>query len=141
MSGERVIHSGGAPSPVGCYPHARREGEWLFLSGVGPRQAGSDQIPGVTFNRSGEVIERDIEVQTRAVIENVRTILQSANAELNHVVDVTVYLTHMTEDFAGYNRVYAEYFADVGATRTTVGVVALPTPIAVEFKVVARVMG
>lgn len=133
------IHADNAPKPVGAYPHARREGEWLFLSGVGPRKAGTTKIPGVTLHADGSIASYDIEVQTRSVIENISTILESAGATLNHVVDVTVFLTNMKDDFPGYNRIYAEYFGKIGATRTTLGIVALPTPIAVEFKVLARI--
>ena len=126
-----------APKPVGAYPHAKRVGDMLFLSGIGPRQAGTDEIPGVTRNERGEIVDWDIEVQTRAVIENVKTILAEASSSLEKVVDVTVFLTNMKRDFAGYNKVYAEYFSTIQATRTTVGVDSLPTPIAVEFKILA----
>ncbi|MFA6957708.1 MAG: Rid family hydrolase [Thermoanaerobaculia bacterium] len=126
-----------APKPVGAYPHAKRVGDMLFLSGIGPRQAGSDEIPGITRDEKGEIVDWDIEVQTRAVIENVKTILREAGSSLDKVVDVTVFLTNMKRDFAGYNKVYAEYFSSIQATRTTVGVDSLPTPIAVEFKILA----
>jgi 2-aminophenol/2-amino-5-chlorophenol 1,6-dioxygenase alpha subunit len=126
-----------APKPVGAYPHAKRVGDMLFLSGIGPRQAGTDEIPGVTRNERGEIVDWDIEVQTRAVIENVKTILAEAGSSLDKVIDVTVFLTNMKRDFAGYNKVYAEHFSSVQATRTTVGVDSLPTPIAVEFKILA----
>jgi 2-aminophenol/2-amino-5-chlorophenol 1,6-dioxygenase alpha subunit len=126
-----------APKPVGAYPHAKRVGDMLFLSGIGPRQAGTDDIPGVTRNEKGEIVDWDIEVQTRAVIENVKTILEEAGSSLDKVVDITVFLTNMKRDFAGYNKIYAEYFTSVQATRTTVGVDSLPTPIAVEFKILA----
>ena len=134
---EKIFVSG-APGPVGAYPHARREGDFLFLSGIGPRKPGASAIPGVTLNADGEVIDHDIEVQTRSVIENVITVLQGAGASLEDTVDILVFLTDMKRDFQGYNKVYAEYFAEIGPTRTTVEVGALPTPIAVEFKVIAR---
>lgn len=133
-----VIDSSKAPEPVGAYPHARREGDLLFLSGVGPRARGKKEIPGVTLDASGEITSYDVEVQTRSVIENVRTILEASGSSLEKVIDVQVYLTNMKADFPVFNKVYAEYFAKIQATRTTIEVGALPTPIAVEFKVVAR---
>lgn len=134
----KVIDSAKAPEPVGAYPHARREGEFLFLSGVGPRQRGSKTIPGVTLDANGEITAYDVEVQTRSVIENIKTILAASGSSLDRVVDVQVYLTNMKKDFPIFNRVYAEYFQNIQATRTTIEVGALPTPIAVEMKVVAR---
>lgn len=134
----QVIDASNAPEPVGAYPHARREGEFLFLSGVGPRARGKKEIPGVTLDAQGEVTAYDIEVQTRSVIENVRTILEASGSSLNDVIDVQAYLTNMKADFPTFNKVYAEYFSKIQATRTTIEVGALPTPIAVELKVVAR---
>lgn len=131
---------GGAPPPVGAYPHARRCGHLLFLSGVGPRQAGTTEIPGVLRHADGHVIGHDIRVQTRATIENVKRILAAAGSDISKVVDVTVFLTDMENDFKGYNEVWAEYFTSVQATRTTLGVTALPTPIAVELKVIAEAL-
>lgn len=128
-----------APAPVGPYPHARRHKDLLFLSGVGPRQAGTDQIPGVEFDREGEVKSYDVRLQTRAVIENVKAILEEAGTSLENVIDVQVFLVNMRKDFKAFNEVYGEYFASVGATRTTVEVGALPTPIHVELKVIASV--
>lgn len=133
-----VIDSSKAPEPVGAYPHARREGDLLFLSGVGPRARGRKEIPGVTLDQDGNITAYDVEVQTRSVIENVRTILEAAGSSLEKVIDVQVYLTNMKKDFPVFNKVYAEYFAKIQATRTTIEVGALPTPIAVELKVVAR---
>jgi 2-aminomuconate deaminase len=130
-----------APEPVGPYPHARRVGNWLFLSGIGPRQRGSKDIPGVTLDENGNILHYDIEIQCRSMFENVRLVLEDAGAKWENIVDVTVFLTDMQKDFAVYNRVYAEYFADVRPTRTTLGITALPTPIAVEIKVVAWVDG
>ena len=132
------INTNKAPEPVGAYPHARREGDLLFLSGIGPRKPGIKAIPGVTFDENGDVIDHDIELQTRSVIENVEAVLEASGSSLDKVVDVLVFLTDMDRDFAGYNKVYAEFFTSVGATRTTVAVTALPTPIAVEFKVIAK---
>jgi 2-aminomuconate deaminase len=126
-----------APEPVGPYPHARRVGDFIFVSGMGPRRPGTKEIPGVNQNALGKVTSHDIEVQTRATIENIRAVLKEAGADLVDVVDVSVFLTHMKDDFALFNRVYGEYFAKVGPTRTTVEVSSLPTSIAVELKVVA----
>lgn len=126
-----------APEPVGPYPHARKIGNLLFLSGVGPRQRGSTEIPGVTRNAAGTIIAHDIEAQARAVFANVRMILEDAGAAWEDIVDVTVFLTNMAEDFAAFNRVYTEYFAGIAPCRTTVEVNALPTPIAIELKVIA----
>lgn len=140
------ISTAKAPPPVGPYPHARREGEFLFLSGCGPRRPGTSEIPGVTLNASGQVTAYDIELQTRSVFENIKVILEAAGAGLEHVVDVQAYLTDMERDFKTFNRIYGEYFgtrndADgtpIGPCRTTIEVGRLPTPIAVELKVVAR---
>lgn len=128
-----------APKPVGPYPHARRVGDFLFLSGIGPRAPLTGEIPGVVRDAAGSVIDHDIEVQTRACIENIRAILEDAGSSLDKVLDVTVYLTDMERDFQRFNKVYGEFFADVQPTRTTVGVDSLPTPIAVELKVIASV--
>lgn len=126
-----------APEPVGPYPHARRVGNFIFVSGMGPRQAGQKEIPGVTLDGQGQVVAHDVAVQTRATIENISAVLQAAGSSLQDVVDVTVFLTHMKQDFANFNQVYGEYFATIGPTRTTVEVGSLPTPIAVELKVIA----
>ena len=126
-----------APPPVGPYPHARRMNNLLFLSGIGPRRPGTGEIPGLIRDGAGSVIAHDIEVQTRAAIENVKAILEDAGSSLKKVLDVTVYLTDMEGDFEAFNRVYAEYFGQVQPTRTTVGIEKLPTPIAVELKVIA----
>jgi 2-aminomuconate deaminase len=133
------IRSSRAPEPVGAFPHARRVGDLLFLSGMGPRKRGSKEIPGVTLDGAGEVAAYDIEAQTRAVFENVRTVLEDAGARWEDIVDVTVFLTDMRRDFPTFNRLYAEAFATNQPTRTTVEVGALPTPIAVELKVIAWV--
>jgi reactive intermediate/imine deaminase len=137
-SANKVIATNNAPEPVGAYPHARREGELLFLSGVGPRQRGSKTIPGVTLDGEGNILIYDVEVQTRSVIQNLKAILEASGSSLDKVIDVQVYLTNMKKDFPIFNKVYAEFFQDIQATRTTIEVGALPTPIAVEFKVVAR---
>jgi 2-aminomuconate deaminase len=128
-----------APEPVGAYPHARRVGNLLFLSGVGPRQRGSKEIPGVTLDRDGKVVAYDIEAQCRSCFDNVRAVLEDAGSSWDRLVDVTVFLTNIKDDFAAYNRLYAEYFKDVLPTRTTVEITALPTPIAVEVKAIATI--
>ncbi len=127
---------------MGAFPHAKRVGDLLFLSGIGPRVRGSKEIPGVTLDSAGNIVSYDIETQCRAVFENVRVVLEDAGASWNDIVDVTVFLTNMKKDFPLYNKLYAEYFAGPGKpspTRTTVEVTALPTPIAIEFKVIAAV--
>jgi 2-aminomuconate deaminase len=131
------VISESAPPPVGPYPHARRVGDFIFVSGMGPRRPGTSEIPGVHQNVRGKVISRDIEAQTRSTIENIARVLQDAGASLEDVVDVTCFLTHMKEDFQKFNKVYGEYFAAIGPTRTTVEILSLPTPIAVELKCVA----
>jgi 2-aminomuconate deaminase len=134
------IESSRAPEPVGAFPHAKRVGNLLFLSGIGPRVRGSKEIPGVTLDSEGMVASYDIETQCRAVFENVRLVLEDAGAGWKNIVDVTVFLTNMKKDFPTYNKLYAEYFAGEGKpnpTRTTVEVTALPTPIAIELKVIA----
>ena len=134
---EQVINASKAPKPVGLYPHARRVGKLLFLSGVGPRQAGTDQIPGVELDADGKIVSYDIAAQCHSVFQNVRTILEASNADWMDLVDVTVFLTNMDDDFATYNRIYAEYFADNQPCRTTVEINKLPTPIGIELKCIA----
>jgi len=131
-----------APEAVGAYPHARRVGNLLFVSGMGPRQRGSKDIPGVTLDANGRVVSHDIEAQCRSVFNNVRAVLEDAGVSWNDIVDVTVFLTDMHADFAAFNRLYAEHFAGPGKpnpTRTTVEVNCLPTPIAIELKVIAAI--
>lgn len=128
-----------APEPVGAFPHARRVGDLLFLSGIGPRKRGRKEIPGVTLNDRGEIADYDIAAQCLAVFENVRTVLEDAGAKWDDIVDVTVFLTDMRRDFPVFNRLYAEHFADNQPTRTTIEVGSLPTPIAVELKVIAQI--
>src|SRR5256886_8832804 len=136
----RSFESSRAPEPVGAFPHAKRVGNLLFLSGIGPRKRGSKEIPGATLDSTGKVANYDIEKQCRAVFENVKLVLEDAGASWNDIVDVTVFLTNMKKDFPIYNKLYPEYFAGDGKpnpTRTTVEVNALPTPIAIELKVIA----
>lgn len=134
-----VIHAGNAPRPVGAYPHARRVGDLLFLSGIGPRTPGTDAIPGNAYFADGRLRDYDIALQTRAVFASVRIVLEAAGARWEDLVDVTVYLTDMKHDFQAYNAIWAEYFPDPASApcRTTLGIVALPTPIAIELKCVA----
>ncbi len=132
-----------APKPVGLYPHARRVGNLLFLSGVGPRVAGSDAtdsvVPGLTLDKNGNFLTFDFEAQCRSVFENVRVILEASGSSWEELVDVTVFLVDMKRDFQIYNRLYAEYFKDNQPCRTTVEINALPTPIAIELKCVASI--
>jgi 2-aminomuconate deaminase len=134
-----TIESSRAPEPVGLYPHARRVGDLLFLSGVGPRTRGTKNIPGVELDGSGNIISYDIETQCRSVFQNVRYILEDAGSSWDRIVDVTVFLTNMKADFTVYNRIYAEYFAENQPCRTTVEISSLPTPIAIELKVIATI--
>jgi 2-aminomuconate deaminase len=131
--------SGRAPKPVGAYPHARRVGNLLFLSGIGPREPATDVIPGNEYDAAGDVVRYDIAAQCRSVFRNVRAVLEDAGSSWDRIADVTVFLTNMRDDFATYNRLYAEHFADNRPTRTTVEVSRLPTLIAIELKVIATV--
>ena len=128
-----------APKAVGAFPHAKRVGDLLFLSGMGPRVRGSDSIPGVTQGADGEVISYDIETQCLSVFRNIRTVLEDAGSSWDNIVDVTVFLTNMKGDFATFNRLYAEHFATNQPTRTTMEINCLPTPIAIELKVIATI--
>jgi 2-aminomuconate deaminase len=134
-----VIHAPGAPRPVGHYPHARRVGGLLFLSGIGPRDPLGNGIPGNVHDADGRLIAYDIDAQARAVFANVRTVLEASGARWEDLVDVTVYLTDMARDFAAYNAIWAEHFPDPATApcRTTLGITALPTPIAIELKCIA----
>ena len=135
------VHAGGAPKAVGHYPHARRVGGLLFLSGIGPRNPADDSIPGNDYFADGRVRKYDIEAQARAVLANVRAVLNASGARWDDRVDITVYLTDMARDFKAYNAVWAEHFPDAASApcRTTVGITALPTPIAIELKCIARI--
>jgi 2-aminomuconate deaminase len=138
MTDER-IDSNRAPEPVGLYPHARKVGNLLFLSGVGPRERGNKKIPGVELNEDGTISTYDIEAQCHSVFKNVRLILEDSGSSWDNIVDVTVFLTNMKDDFKIYNRVYAEYFKQNLPCRTTVEINCLPTPIAIELKVIATI--
>ena len=137
MADESIVRAPGAPTPVGAYPHARRVGDLLFLSGIGPRPAAGGEVPGLRLGADGQVADYDIAAQCHAVFANVRTVLESAGARWEDLVDITVFLTDIDRDFAEYNRIYAEYFDDNGPCRTTVEVNRLPTPIAIELKCIA----
>ena len=128
-----------APEPVGAYPYTRRVGNLLFLSGVGPRQRGQNGIPGVEVDEDGNVLQYDFEIQCHAVFQNVRYILEEAGAKWDDLVDVTVFLTNMKDDFPVYNRLYSEYFATAQPCRTTLEINSLPTPIAIELKCIAAI--
>ena len=136
-NGQSKFNSKKAPEPVGLYPHARKVGNLLFLSGVGPRERGNKKIPGVELNEKGEITSYDIEVQCHSVFKNVKYILEEAGSNWDKIVDVTVFLTNMKADFTTYNRIYTDYFKDNQPCRTTVEVNCLPTPIAIELKVIA----
>jgi 2-aminomuconate deaminase len=142
---DQLTHSTRAPEPVGAFPHAKRVGNLLFLSGIGPRKRGSKEIPGVTLARDGSIESYDIQTQCRAVFENVKLVLEDAGSKWENIVDVTVFLTNMKDDFAAYNKLYAEHFAGPtgsgmpNPTRTTLEINCLPTPIAIELKVIATI--
>ncbi len=136
---EDVFNSTKAPEPVGSYPHARRVGNLLFLSGVGPRERETKKIPGVELSDDGEIVSYDIEAQCQSVFQNVRYILEDAGSSWERIVDVTVFLTNMKDDFPIYNRIYAEYFRENPPCRTTIEINRLPTPIAIELKVIATI--
>ena len=138
MSAEKIISSK-APDPVGLYPHARKVGNFLFLSGVGPREKGNSKIPGVELDDLGQIISYDFEIQCHSVFRNIKFILEDAGSSWDKIIDVTVFLTNMKKDFPTFNTLYKEHFTHVQACRTTIEINALPTPIAVELKVFAIV--
>jgi len=135
----KSINANQAPEPVGLYPHAKRVGNLLFLSGVGPRERGTKKIPGVELNEQGEIVSYNIEAQCRSVFNNIKLILEASGSNWNNIVDVTVFLTNMKDDFPIYNKLWAEYFAENPPCRTTIEINCLPTPIAIELKVLATV--
>ena len=139
MASDSIKNSSKAPEPVGSYPHARKVGSVLYLSGVGPRKRGSKDIPGVELDTEGNILSYDIETQCHSVFNNVRYILEEAGSSWDELVDVTVFLTNIKDDFKTYNRLYAEYFKDNQPCRTTVEISSLPTPIAIELKCVAMI--
>ncbi len=133
------IESSKAPEPVGLYPHARKVGNLLFLSGVGPREKGAKKIPGVELDENGQIISYDIEAQCHSVFRNIKYILEDSGSSWDKIVDVTVFLTNMKDDFPKYNKIWAEYFKENQPCRTTIEINKLPTPIAIELKVIAIV--
>jgi 2-aminomuconate deaminase len=141
MADSTKINSTSAPKPVGLYPHARKVGNLLFLSGVGPRTAGSDAndsgVPGLELDHNGNFKSFDFEAQVHSVFQNVRSVLEASGATWNDLVDVTVFLVDMKRDFHTFNRIYAEYFKENQPCRTTVAINSLPTPIAIELKCIA----
>ncbi len=132
-----VIHTSNAAVPLGAYPHARKAGNLLFLSGIGPRNAADNSIPGLELTADGSILKYDIEAECHAVFANVKSVLEASGSSWEKIVDVTVFLTNMKNDFPIYNKIYGEYFRDVQACRTTVEIKSLPTPIAIELKVIA----
>ncbi len=136
---DQIIHTSEAAKPLGAYPHARKVGNLLFLSGIGSRNPADNSIPGLKQDTEGNILSYDIEAECRQCFANVKAVLEASGSSWDRIVDVTVFLTHMKKDFPVYNQVYAEYFSSVQACRTTVEVKSLPTPIAVELKVIAVV--
>lgn len=139
MQEKELLNSSRAPEAVGLYPHARRAGNLLYLSGVGPREKGKKEIPGVTLTESGEILDYDIEIQCHSVFKNVKYILEDCGSNWDNIIDVIVFLTNMKKDFPIFNKLYAEYFKDNQPCRTTIEINALPTPIAIELKVIAAI--
>lgn len=134
-----IISTQKAPKPVGAYPHARRVGNLLFLSGIGPRKPGTDEIPGLTLDKNGNFLSFDFAEQCKSVFDNVRIVLEESGSKWENLIDVTVFLVHMKRDFHTYNALYAEYFKDAQPCRTTVEINSLPTPIAIELKCIATI--
>ncbi len=134
---KEIVNTQKAAKPVGAYPHARKVGNLLFLSGIGPRTAATNEIPGLELDARGNMISFDFEAQCHSVFQNIKAVLEASGSEWKHLVDITVFLTDMKRDFNTYNRLYAEYFKGVDACRTTVEVKSLPTPIAIELKCIA----
>ncbi|MBL0154879.1 MAG: RidA family protein [Chitinophagaceae bacterium] len=132
-----IINTTNASSPLGAYPHARKVGNLLFLSGIGPRNPVDNSIPGLKQDAEGNILEHDIAAECHAVFANVKAVLESSGSRWDKIVDVTVFLTHMKTDFPIYNKIYGEYFSEVQACRTTVEVKSMPTPISIELKVIA----
>jgi 2-aminomuconate deaminase len=132
-----IIKTSEAAKPLGTYPHARKVGNLLFLSGIGSRSAKDDSIPGLEMDAAGNIVKYDIEAECHQVFANVKAVLEASGSSWNNIIDVTVFLTNMKKDFPIYNKIYGEYFSNVQACRTTVEVKSLPTPIAIELKVIA----
>ncbi len=137
MNSKESINSSKAPEPVGLYPHAKKTGGLLFLSGIGPRERGSKKIPGVELDEAGNIISYDIATQCRSVFQNVKYVLEESGSSWDKLIDVTVFLTNMKDDFPVYNKLWAKYFKDSQPCRTTIEIKSLPTPIAIELKCIA----
>jgi len=131
------INSLNAPEPVGLYPHARKVGNFLFLSGIGPRERGNKNIPGVNLDKKGDILSYDIEAQCHSVFKNIKLVLEDAGSNWNNIIDVTVFLTNMKDDFKMFNKIYSKYFKNNQPSRTTIEINSLPTPIAIELKCIA----
>jgi 2-aminomuconate deaminase len=136
---DKVINTGNASAPLGAYPHARRVGNFLFLSGIGPRNPKDNTIPGLELDKDGNIIKYDIEAECHAVFANVKAVLEASGSSWNRIVDVTVFLTNMKKDFPVYNKIYGDYFKEVQACRTTIEIKSMPTPISIELKVIATI--
>ncbi len=136
---QKIVNTSSAAKPLGAYPHARRVGNLLFLSGIGPRNPIDNSIPGLELDENGNIVKYDIEAECHAVFANVKAVLEASGSRWESMVDITVFLTNMKADFPVYNKVYGEYFKEVQACRTTVEVKSLPTPIAIELKVIATI--
>lgn len=134
-----IIHTDKASAPLGAYPHARKAGNLLFLSGIGPRNHKDNSIPGLELDAEGNILKYDIEAECHSVFANVKAVLEASGSSWSKIIDVTVFLTNMKKDFPVYNKIYADYFTAVQACRTTVEVKSLPTPIAIELKVIATI--
>jgi len=136
---KQIINTDNAAKPLGTYPHARRVGNLLFLSGIGSRSPKDNSIPGLVQDKKGNIVSYDIEAECHSVFSNVKAVLEASGSSWEKIIDVTVFLTNMKKDFPVYNKIYGEYFKDVQACRTTVEVKSLPTPIAIELKVIATI--
>ncbi len=134
-----IINTSSAAKPLGAYPHARRVGNLLFLSGIGSRSPVDNKIPGLKLDDAGNIVSYDIEAECKQVFANVKAVLEASGSSWQQMVDVTVFLTNMQKDFPAYNKIYGEYFSTVQACRTTVEIKSLPTPIAIELKVIATI--
>jgi len=139
MSNNVKIESSKAPEPVGLYPHARKVGDFIYYSGIGPRERGTKKIPGVELDDQGNITSYDIATQCRSVFNNLKLVVEDSGADWKNVIDVTIFLTNMKADFKTYNEIYAEYFKDNQPCRTTIEIKSLPTPIAIEIKAIAYV--
>ncbi|MCY7310866.1 MAG: RidA family protein [Chitinophagaceae bacterium] len=138
---KEIINTNKASTPLGAYPHARKAGNLLFLSGIGPRNPKDNSIPGLELDAEGNIVKYDIEAECHSVFANIKAVLEASGSSWDKIIDVTVFLTNMKKDFPIYNKIYADYFTSVQACRTTVEVKSLPTPIAIELKVIATLEG